>query len=144
MSVVNEKGATMAEFAIAAVFIMGLLAVAFDFGVGLFQYNLLTHVTTDTARKYATTLNDSLSGEDCVDLNKDVEDSAENTIEKKMKIGGEYSFDSEIKFDAVSPPTLRLKGTLHLSCIVCAVISRTLNISTTSEVLIEYRDFVCS
>ncbi len=59
MSVASRKraeyGATMVEFAVVAAFVFGLFGLILDFGLLLFDYSILTHVTQAVARKSAAT-----------------------------------------------------------------------------------------
>lgn len=139
----NEQGATMIEFSLTAVIVIGLIGVAFDIGIALFRYNLITQATAKYSREIASDLDVSKSGISCEELFQDASEKVTNFIKNDLKMNGNYRFFSEIEVLGSGAQVYRLKGNWKADCIICLLSPKEINLSTTSETLIENRSFYC-
>ena len=147
----NERGATMAEFAMAIVIVLGLLGLVFDLGLSLYKYSLLTHATSKVSRNIAAKLDRHWSV-DCLDINDEVEQRARHYLGDTLRISGAYSFQTTV-FDSADPSqpanpdqqsVLRVKGIWAVDCFICMLSPKTVRVSTTTETLIENPEFYCN
>jgi Flp pilus assembly pilin Flp len=166
---IDERGATMVEFAISGVVLLFLIGALIDFGIGFQRWNMLNYVTSAVARQYAVELNSSVGGDGvpCGPFRTAIRDRTISRFNQQFGIHvtpgvegealtdpGNESDDYQVQVTLNPPPAalpgedfqpmlLRLQAQLKLRCFFCIFIPSDIVMTTKSEIEIEDASFWC-
>ncbi len=144
-----DRGATLVEFSLAAVLIMGMVGFFFEGGVAYFRYSLLVTSLTQNARRLAL----DMHGHSCADpaaLNALAQSEVSTFMSSAYgAVADDLSVNAAVLY---SPPsgsqpskcTLSLKGRWPAYCFFCIFFQHGLAIGAEGESLIEDQCFTCT
>jgi hypothetical protein len=134
------RGATMVEFSLIAILLIGLCGGIIDLGVSIHRYGILTHLTDSVAREAAM---ENRIG--CTDIlySKKVSDLISGKA--KLLLGGspEISSNARLSGPAISGnadlPRLTVEASMPLSCFFCMIVPglSQINMSASGSSMIE-------
>ncbi|RIL08591.1 MAG: hypothetical protein DCC75_08495 [Proteobacteria bacterium] len=128
----GSNGATLVEFALAAILLFGLSVAVTDFGFVLYNYHRLTHIVQTVTRDIA------IAGESCLDLGE-----AKGRLKQDIlsQIGKEADALCEVlgdePDDGYRMPAVRLSAKVNLPCFFCIFLPDGATLSSSSEALFE-------
>jgi len=132
-----SAGATMVEFSLSVLILVGLVGAVFDLGIGLRNYSLLTTVTTDIARQVSVK-------SPCGNIRQGTIDRALQQMSQRYGISGGPSFVTETPPPGTIGVDFNLVGRWPLNCIFCLLSPRELSLQATGAVSIENQGLGCS
>lgn len=147
----DERGVTVVEAAVALVIVIGAIGVAFDFGVGIYNYGLMTHTTAHVARQDAVSFANLINPK-CDELQATAEAQARDYLTSKLGAVGKFDFDAKLCASSqpcpdadphLGPPVLRLAGNWQLDCFFCQFLKSGLTVVSSSEYVVENPRFDC-
>lgn len=153
----NERGATMLEFALVAIVLIGLLGVILDIGIALRNYSLMTNATSTVVREMAVSFAGKSVPElcegvpappaaSCALLEGCVETVAADYLGNRLGIAGQFAFDSQLANGGAATGNryiLRLQAQHTTSCFFCQLIPGGLVLTTGGIATIQNAGFTC-
>ena len=143
----SNRGATMLEFSLTLLIVLGIMAGVLDLGIILRNYSLLTTTTTEAVREIA------LNPCPAATRNQRAAVFADNFLRNKLGQSGNYEFafvtsegsdvrgarlkSTDPKFADDNSRNVFLRGTWTASCLICALMPRQFSISTQSNARVE-------
>ncbi|MCC6219827.1 MAG: hypothetical protein IT291_01145 [Deltaproteobacteria bacterium] len=152
----QQKGATMLEFSLSCLVLIGIVGAVFDVGIGFRNYVLMTHTTNEAVREFAARAGGLLLPPACEDLVSNKASpkcnelgaclalSAKNALEKEMGISGDYEFLATV--GSKGREFVSLEGRWPLDCFFCLLLpdNKNFTVRTRSSSLIENMNFRCA
>ena len=152
----TERGSTMVEFAVAAMFLFSLIGFSVDIGVALYRYTLLTQFVADSAREISLVFAELSPTEynqtgKCADIERSIVSNEHYGIDLEQLIyerfGSEGFSLSEPKIERSSNGSfynVSITGSWPYNCYLCGFLQRQLELSVSADAIIEDGRFYCS
>jgi len=131
------SGATLIEFTLASVLIVGLIGAVFDLGLTFRNYSLLTYATSTVARQTSVK-------PPCGNAASGTEKVAYRYMDEKFGIKNGPTFHTEAAEAGDVGVDFKLVGTWELNCFFCLLSPKKLVLKSEGAVSIEGRGIGCS
>ena len=118
MQSIEERGATMLEFALVSIVVFMLLGAIFDIGLSLHHRSYLQHVASDAARRIsacAAVTADCSTYRECARRDLDTNGTATTTLSSAFASGRSVQWDFNFQLGDNSR-TLVVSGVMPLDC----------------------------
>lgn len=148
---IETRGATLVEFALAALIIMGMVGFFFEGGTAYFRYSVLVNSLTHNARRLSL----DMRGESCLDptaLDTRATNEVRSYMSNSLGLGMDVS-DLTVDASVVHTPstgtqpsrcTLSLRGRWPAYCFFCIFFQDDVVLGAEGESFIEDECFACS
>lgn len=154
----SQSGATLVEFAVAALFFFGTIGFICDMGVGLFRYSLLNQAAIVATRKLATSFaqtasSANLSTTRCQDYLDFIQTDTQygidlrDFVEQQHSIYGDFQLSPQIRRSSSGTNNylISVEGTWKFSCLLCIYLpQQAFTLRASADALVETNSFYCS
>lgn len=142
----SEKGAVMPEFALSIGVLLFVVLATIDFSIISYRWALLVFATMESSREAAVEMALPQAGTpSCSALSTHLGDSARYRMKSSHAELNDADIQISIQDNSVTPYwTIQATSSLPVSCVSCQLFNLSLDVSSTSQFVVEKPSFNCS